>query len=73
MQAWRGWTAATVGAPTTAPLTWAEWRARQHRALRDEQRRRRGVPFNESELARLSFMRWLYQTGHVDLQERDTV
>lgn len=73
MQAWRGWTTATAGAPTTAPLSWAEWRARQHRALRDEQRRRHGLPFSERELARLSFVRWLYQTGRLDLREGDKV
>ena len=70
-QAWQGWTATAV-APTTAAPTWAEWCARQQGPPRDEQRRQEGVPFSERELARLSFVRWLCQTGRLDPQEHDT-
>jgi hypothetical protein len=62
MQAWRGWTATT---PTIRALTWTEWCARQQRTQRDEQRRLPGVPFTERERARLSFVRWLWQTGRL--------
>jgi hypothetical protein len=70
MQAWKGWMATAV-APTTGPLTWAEWCARQQGALRDEQRRQHGVPLSERELGRLSFVRWLCQTGRLDPEEHD--
>jgi hypothetical protein len=72
MQAWRGWTA-TAGVPTTAAPTWAEWCVQLQSTLRDEQRRQHCLPFTERELARLSFVRWLYQTGRLDLRERDNV
>ena len=65
MQAWKGWMAKAV-APTAGPPTWAEWRARQQDALRNEQRRQQGMPFSEQGLARLSFVRWLCQTGRLD-------
>jgi hypothetical protein len=63
VQIWNGWTA-TAGA-----LPWDEWCARQHGALRDQQRRRQNVPFSERELAYLSFVRWLYQAGRLDPRE----
>ena len=68
MQAWRGWTvtAATPTTPTmraTRALTWAEWRALQQRALHHEGRCHEGMRLTDRELARLSFVRWLYQTG----------
>jgi hypothetical protein len=72
MRAWKGWTA-TASVPTTAAPTWADWRARQQRILRDEQLRRHCLPFTERELAHLLFVRWLYQTGRLGPQERDTV
>jgi hypothetical protein len=72
MQAWRGWTA-TGAAPTIRALTWAEWCARQQRTLWDEQRRKQGVPFTERELARLSFVRWLCQTGRLGPREPGNV
>jgi hypothetical protein len=77
MQAWRGWTAVAQTAVKTAP-TWEEWCAyqrrlaqrrlqprfdlRQHACQHDNE----SSPFSERELARLSFVRWLYQTGHLD-------
>jgi len=70
MQAWRGWTA-TGAAPTIRALTWAEWCVRQQGALRPQQRLRQDVPFSERELAYLSFVRWLYQTGRLDPREHD--
>jgi hypothetical protein len=75
MQVWRGWTAA--GAATKPALTWAEWCAwHQHtrqEEQRDELRRQEGVPFSERERARLSFVRWLYQSGRLGPPGYDTV
>jgi hypothetical protein len=65
MEDWKGWTA-TAGA-----LTWDEWCARQQSVLRGEQHRRQDVPFSERELTRLSFVRWLYQTGRLDSRAHD--
>jgi hypothetical protein len=74
MHAWRGWTAAEQAAVNTAP-TWEEWCAWQRRLLGSEQRqqaRQHGSsPFSDRELARLSFVRWLYQTGCLDLAQHD--
>ena len=67
-QVWTGWTA-TTPTPTIRALTWAEWCARQQRALRDEQRQQQGIPFSERELACLSFVRWLCQTGRLGPRE----
>ena len=61
MHVWTGWTAASESAVKTA-LTWEEWCACQRRLLGSEQREQDGSPFSERELARLSFVRWLYQT-----------
>jgi hypothetical protein len=66
MQTWRGW-AATAPTPSIRALTWAEWCARQQRALREEQCRKQGVSFfSEGEMAHLSFVKWLCQTGRLD-------
>ncbi|HEV2458080.1 MAG TPA: hypothetical protein VGS80_06910 [Ktedonobacterales bacterium] len=73
MQTWNGWTA-TAGAPTTAAPTWAEWCARHQGTLRNAERRQQdeqSVPFSERELARLSFVRWLWQSGRLDPPEHD--
>jgi hypothetical protein len=70
MRVWRGWTMST---PTSRALTWSEWCTRQQRALRDEQLRQQGVPFSERELACLSFVRWLCQTGRLDPREHVNV
>ena len=72
MRAWKGWTA-TAGAPITAAPTWADWCARHQRIPQDEQVRRHCLPFTQRELAHLLFVQLLYQTGHLDPQERDTV
>lgn len=61
-QAWRGWTA------ITAP-TWEDWCAHQQRIMRGEERQQassqENIRFNERELARLCFVRWLYQRGRL--------
>jgi hypothetical protein len=71
MQVWRGWTA-MASTPTIRALTWDEWCARQQCTARDEQCRQPGVPFSEQQLARLSFLRWLYHTGRHGLGEHDS-
>jgi hypothetical protein len=73
MQAWRGWTVGAVTAvtPTAGPLTWAAWCAWQQGTLRDERRWQHNVSFSERELARLSFLRWLYRTGRLGPQEQE--
>jgi hypothetical protein len=64
-----GWTATWAPTGITAP-TWDEWCARQRRLLRGKEHRRgpgqECSPFSGRELARLSFVRWLYQRGHLD-------
>jgi hypothetical protein len=69
MRAWRGWTVTSASAINTAP-TWEAWCAWQQRLLRREQLRHvcpyDSRPFSDRELARLSFVRWLYQRGHLD-------
>jgi hypothetical protein len=72
MKVWKGWTA-TASAPTMRALTWAEWCAWQGRTPRYEPCRRQNEPFSDRELAYLSFLRWLCQTGHLDPQENDNV
>jgi hypothetical protein len=75
MQAWRGWTA-TAAIPTTRTTrarTWAEWCAWQQRTLWDEEGCHEGVQFTEGELARLSFVRWLYQAGRLGPRGYDNV
>ena len=74
MHAWTGWAAASQTAGKTAP-TWDEWCAGQRRLLGTEQRehsrQHERMPFSERELARLSFVRWLYQTGRLDPAQHD--
>jgi hypothetical protein len=81
IQAWRGWTAtaATPTTRTTRALTraltraeWCAWQQRQ-RTLRDEERCHEGVRFTEGELARLSFVRWLYPAGRLGPRGHDNV
>lgn len=71
MQAWRGWT--TAATPTTRALTWAEWCAWQKGTLRDEEHCHQGVRFTDRELARLSFVRWFYQTGGLGPRRHNNV
>lgn len=72
MKVWRGWTATSL-TPTTRALTWAVWCDWQRRTIRYEPCRRQDVPFIDRELAHLSFLRWLCQTGRLDPQEHDNV
>lgn len=65
MQAWKGWIATSKSAATAAP-TWEQWSAYQARQRNSEQRQQEGSLFSDRELARLSFTRWLYQTGRLD-------
>jgi hypothetical protein len=74
MHAWRGWTAAAQTAVKTAS-TWDEWCAWQRRLLGSEQhqqaRQHESSPFSQRELARLSFVRWRYQTGRLNPAQHD--
>ena len=69
MQAWKGWTSASAG---KMALTWDEWCAWQQRTMRDKQRQQEGMPFTARELAYLSFMHWLHQTGRLGPREPDS-
>ena len=75
MQVWRGWTAtaATPTTRTTRALTWAEWCAWQQRTLHDGERCHEGMRLTTRELARLSFVRWLYQTGGLGPRGLDNI
>jgi hypothetical protein len=70
MRVWKGWLATSAGMAGGTTPTWEAWRAQQQRALHSERRRLvlRQVhsSFSDRELARLSFVRWLYQRGHLD-------
>jgi hypothetical protein len=71
MQAWKGWEVAML---TTRAFTWAEWCAGQQRTLRTLQNEERGhyrVRFTDKELARLAFVRWRYQAGHLGPRGQD--
>jgi len=65
---WEGWTAAS-GTTTKMACTWAEWCAWHQRAQQCQQER---ISFSDRELARLSFVRWLSQTGRLALRDNDT-
>jgi hypothetical protein len=55
--------------------TWAEWCAwhqRTQRTQRAQQRQQERISFSDRELARLSFVRWLSQTGCLALRGNDT-
>ena len=73
MQAGNGWTAAIPSTPTTRAGAWAEWRTRRQRSLPGEERRHEQVRFTDEELARLSFLRWLYQAGRLGQRGYDNV
>lgn len=66
MQTWKSWSVASAIGGNPAP-TWDEWCARLQSIRSDENRQQPGkkstMPFNERELARLSFVRWLYLRG----------
>jgi hypothetical protein len=65
MHVWKGWAATSESAATFA-LTWEQWCAYQARKRTSEQQQHEGSLFSDRELARLSFTRWLYQTGRLD-------
>jgi hypothetical protein len=69
MPAWRGWAARSALAVTPAP-TWDEWCVRQQRILgsgkHQQACQQESSLFSERELARLAFVRWLYQRGCLD-------
>jgi len=76
MQTWRGWT--TAAAATIRAPTWAEWCAGHQRTLHEERLQALGAPtwrhaFSERDQARLSFVRWLYQTGRLGPPGYDNV
>lgn len=76
MRTWEGWTA-TIGTTATRAPTWSEWRLQLQGNLsgeqrQDEQRQNHGTPFSQRQLARLSFVRWLYLTGRLGPREQDT-
>ncbi len=71
MHTWEGWTAAS-GTTTKMACTWAEWCVWHQRAQRAQQRQQECISFSDRELARLSFVRWLSQTGRLALQDNDT-
>jgi hypothetical protein len=68
MQAWKGW---GVAGSTTKAFTWAEWCAVAQRTLRDEERGHDRMRFTDKELARLAFVRWRYQVGHLGPRNQD--
>lgn len=69
MHTWKGWAEETGSDAVVAP-SWNEWSARMRRiATCDSQqhdRSRRDASFNQREMARLQFVRWLYHTGRLD-------
>lgn len=76
MRTWRGW-ATMVETPTAQALTWSEWRARSERIQPDAQPVMEPHPerplLTERELARLSFVRWLYESGRIGPRDYDSV
>lgn len=80
MQVWKGWmaTSATTSVPAvTAAPTWSDWCARQRCILSGENQQQacqqERSQFSDRELARLSFVRWLYQSGCLDPAQNDNV
>lgn len=75
MHTWTGWMAASQTAVKTAP-TWDEWCIFQRRRLgreeREQARQHESSLFSARELARLSFVRWLHQTGRLDPTQHDS-
>lgn len=59
------WPLAATHPPCGKPIaTWDEWSAAQ--AQRITRRQRYGdLPYSDRELARLAFLRWLYQTERI--------
>jgi hypothetical protein len=65
MPAWMGWMATSAPAVKAAP-TWDEWCVRQQRILGSGKHQQENSSFSERELARLAFVRWLYQRSCLD-------
>ena len=67
MQEWKGWTA-SAESPHAKPPTWVEWRNQLQEVVQNEQRHEQHACtlFSGRELARLTFIQWLYQTGRLD-------
>ena len=65
MRIWKGW--ATISAPATnMATTWDKWCARLQRTASRMKGQREGITFSDREIARLSFVRWLYQRGRIE-------
>lgn len=68
MHTWRGWAEETGSDAVVAP-SWNEWSARMRRIATDDtqqhDRSRRDASFNQREMARWQFVRWLYHTGRL--------
>ena len=73
MQVWKGWAAESETA-VMAVLSWEDWCARLQRELGHEvpppEHRRPGSSLSDRELARLAFLRWLYDTGRIVPDEK---
>jgi hypothetical protein len=69
MQIWKSWSVAAAIGGNPAP-TWDEWCARLRRIRSGEMRQQAcqqdNMPFSQRELARLSFIRWLYLRGNLE-------
>jgi hypothetical protein len=70
MQVWKGW-AAESDTAARAVLTWEDWCTRLRRELPPPEHQRPGSSLNGRELARLAFLRWLYDTDRLDRRAHD--
>jgi hypothetical protein len=82
MHVWKGWSVALESETASKiALSWDEWLTYHQRVLGVEQgqQERERAPQQESvaltdrELARLLFVRWLYQTGRLDPAHDDNL
>jgi hypothetical protein len=68
MQIWKGW-AAESETVARAALTWRDWCAKlQHELVHElppPEHQRPASSLSDRELARLAFLRWLYDTGRI--------
>jgi hypothetical protein len=66
MQAWKSWSVASAIGGNPAP-TWDEWCARLRRVRSSEMCQQTcqqdSMQFSQREIARLTFVRWLYLRG----------
>jgi len=74
LRTWKSWSVASATNGNRAP-TWDEWCARLRRTRSGEKRQQAcqqdNVPFSQREIARLSFVRWLYLRGSLDPAQTD--